>query len=283
MEMRRWRGGARSLWVTFMVLCAAVNAIPLAYDEDHGELVKLIDEAVDSGQAWVPGTPVPQAKTLGATQGANPYTFAGTLQHVANRFCVERVQKEGKGNLFCKELVALQKQWIVSESTGEVHKFNGYLGSLTGHYCPDAAATKDGRCLVLSLLTKAVPADLKWNADRKRYLQLTKDVAKHYCKVHGEAELFCPLVRGLKKHYFQAVNVQDSTKYEKYLKSLQKHYCVGAQTHKPDERCNIFPLLQKGLPSMDKKLLELNHGKVIESKHATPGDPPGDTVPIDVP
>jgi len=221
------------------------------------------------------------------TEAGKKYTYAGTLQHVANRFCTEREKKEGRGEVFCNELVALQHTWVDGEAMGTLHKYTELIGTMQGHYCPNSkAATRNAKCLVLTLLTKAIPANLKWNAERKRYLQLMEDIGAHYCKVHGDHHLFCPLMKSLKKHFFDAVAVQDSTQFKKYVESLNEHYCAKGQeiNHPADERCNIYPLLLQALPAMGA---DTTDGKVLENggagQHATPGDPPGNVPAVDEP
>ena len=88
------------------------------------------------------------------------------LQHVANRFCTEYTKpvsatppcitpacaadsplglQVGIGPTYCSELVLLQQKWIEADNSGERDAFMTYLGQLTGHYCPDAAATETSR------------------------------------------------------------------------------------------------------------------------------------------
>jgi len=239
-----------------------------ANDEDAK--VKPLEETTDLPDGKTEGDDEKKPKTAGL---GKVYTYAGTLQHVTNRFCTEREHKHGSGQIFCNELIAMQHSWIDAESKGTTQKYTRFLGYLMGHYCPDMDATRDARCLVLSLLTKSIPTDLKWNPDRKRYLQLTVDLGKHYCKVHGPKELFCPLIKALRNHYFHAVVNQDETSYMSYVKSLQDHYCVGEVNHPADERCNIFPLLMQALPKMMTSAqidAMIPHAKVLEDKHATP-------------
>jgi len=235
---------------------------------DYGEIIALVDE------------------TTGAELGsqAGKLTYAGTLQHVANRFCTEREKKKGTGAVFCGELVALQHSWVDGEAMGTLHKYIQVLGMMQGHYCPDSKSTENAKCLVLSLLSKAIPVNLKWNVDTKRYLQMVEDVGKHYCKVHGEEALFCPLMKSLKKHFFEGVVTQDSSGFKKYVESLHAHYCAKGQSHNhpADERCNIFPLLLQALPVMNAAT---EQGKVLENggagQHVTPGDPPGNVPAVD--
>merc|ERR1711871_447575 len=116
-----------------------------------------------------------------AAGGNGPFTFAGTLQHVANRFCTEFVHKDSQAPVFCEELVWLQHKWIDADTSGDKEGFTKAMGQLQGHWCPDAAATASARCLVLQLLSKAVPTTLKWSLEKKGYYQMTKDVSRHFC------------------------------------------------------------------------------------------------------
>lgn len=210
------------------------------------------------------------------TEAKGPFTFAGTLQHVANRFCTEYTKPVGIGPTYCSELVLLQQKWIEADNSGERDAFMTYLGQLTGHYCPDAAATETSRCLVLQLLTKAVPATLKWNAEKKGYYQMTRDVATHYCKKLGKQQLFCPLLKALSKHFFDAVNTGDSKKYKKYIADLETHYCEGSVRNKPDQRCSILPLMKSAVPD-----LELVIQPADPSRHHTPAGTNGNVPAVD--
>lgn len=259
----------------------------------HGDILNLLQtnvgkeaiagagkEEADDEEEGAKVEPLPEGTKEGAGQNtvahAKVYTYAGTLQHVTNRFCTEREHKHGSGQIFCNELQAMQHSWIDAEALGNTQKYSKFVGFLMGHYCPDMDATRDARCLVLSLLTKGIPNDLKWNPDKKRYLQLTADLGKHYCKVHGDKKLFCPLVKALRDHYFKAVTLNDNTRYLAYVKSLQKHYCTGDVEHAPDERCSIFPLLLQALPEAASAELvahaAVEHGKVLENRHVTAND-----------
>lgn len=250
---------------------AGCGALPQLGDEpsEYG-VVTLVEEAVGDMEA---------SGEQAAEQDVK-LTYAGTLQHVVNRFCTERVKK--KGAIFCDEMVALQNSWVDAEGQGTMDSFTKLLGMMQAHYCPKRTSTDDARCLVLTLLEKGIPVSLKWNANRKRYLQLTKDIAAHYCKMHGENALFCPLMKALKTHYFNAVVRHDGTRFVKYVTSLKQHYCdsEARMGHPADERCNIFPLLLHAMPGMGKQSID---GKVLSNtgKHATPGDPPGNVPAVD--
>lgn len=264
------------LALALALLAAAVGSIPVE-DPAHGDLVSLVELAdVATGS--------PQQLDVGAGKEEGPgaakrFTFAGTLQHVTNRFCTEREKKYGNGAIFCNELIGLQHKWVDATALGKMSAFTRLLGVMSGHFCPTKKATEDARCLVLSLLTKAVPAGLRWNADRKRYLQMTKDVGKHYCSKYGDSDLFCPLVRALKNHYFNAVMTQNDEKYVAYVHKLSDHYCVGPEIrHTADERCNIFPLLLKAVPAMDGKTID---GEVLEDRHTSTKVNGGDVPAVD--
>lgn len=239
-----------------------------------GDLIQLIDLA-DKTTGAPPQAEAPKGEK---DAPAKPqYTFAGTLQHVANRFCTERSKAYGNGAIFCNELVALQHKWIDASQLGEIKPFTQLLGTMTGHFCPTKEATGDARCLVLSLLTRAVPTELNWNADRKRYLQMTKDVAAHYCDKHGENDLVCPLMRALNTHYYHAVMTKEADKYVEFVQKMNKHYCSnGPETHPADDRCSILPLLLKAMPEMSEKSPD---GEVLVDRHALPNS--GDVPPID--
>jgi len=211
-----------------------------------------------------------------AKGGDGPFTFQGTLQHVVNRFCTEYTKQVGEGPTYCSELVLLQHKWIQADATGEKEPFTKYLGALAGHYCPDHKATETSRCLVLQLLGKAVPATLKWNAEKKGYYQMTIDVASHFCKKLGKEELFCPLLKALSKHFFTAVNTGDGVKYTKYVQDLEDHYCKGAVRHSPDQRCSILPLMHTSIPSLELQLQPAN-----PSRHHMPAGTNGNVPAVD--
>lgn len=190
-------------------------------------------------------------------------TFAGTMERVVSRFCTERLPGKEMGDVFCNELIALQSGWVNAEAKGTMGGFTKLMGMMQGHYCPQkTSAEEDAKCMVVTLLREGIPINLKWNSERKRYLQLTKDVGKHFCKLHGENALFCPLMKALRMHFFHAVTRQDSSSFKTYLTKLNAHYCTeGKDTRHPaDERCSMFPLLLHALPEMtpddDKMVLE---------------------------
>jgi len=254
---------------------ALAEALPVENRaRDHqGELMALVDLADQATGPQAENNPEDAEEAAAAAgESGNPdlLSFAGTLQHVANRFCTERERKYGNGAIFCNELVGLQHKWIDASSLGNIEPFTRLLGVMSGHFCPTQKATEDSRCLVLSLLTRAVPADLKWNADRKRYLQMTKDLGSHYCQLHGteDDKLVCPLMQALHSHYFDAVMTRDDSKYVAYVNKLNDHYCKGEElNHGEDARCNIFPLVLQALPALPAKDL---HEKVHENRHAHP-------------
>merc|ERR1711871_119556 len=215
------------------------------------------------------------------------YTYADTLQHVANRFCTERRKRRGKGAVFCREIIGMQSTWIQAEKTGDIERYSGLLGMMRGHYCPTEKHINEARCLIMTLLGKGIPTNLRWNPERKRYLQLTSDVADHYCTIHGEGDMFCPLMKGLKKHFYEAVLYREAKGYVKYIKNLQNHYCSPRNEveHPADERCNILPLLLKGLPELKGTPEDSVQGQVLANggvgMHAMPGIPEGNVPAID--
>jgi len=284
-----------SLLVLVVVVCSGLPTLDEAPElGDVSEIVNFIQESMDSYSEMAPDVAQDAKDDVvtsvdeddSAAKNPKTYTYAGTLQHVANRMCSERTKKKGAGGLFCQELIALQKTWVSAEARGDLHSYTGYLGQLKGHYCPDSKSTQKAKCLITTMLVKAVPAQLRWNADRKRYLQLTKDVATHYCAVHGEHRLFCPLMKSLQKHFFEAVMTTDADKYSHLVKHMKEHYCDGpdAIEHPADERCSIFPLLLKAIPTIDKSEVN-NDAKVLENggvgAHNTPGTPAANVPGVD--
>lgn len=250
-----------------LVLCASAAALPA--QETQGSELGPLDDGIT---ALVDETGL--ASRAGLPDG--PFSFQGTLQHVANRFCTEFTSTEASGQVYCDELVLLQHKWIDADTTGDKTEFTKFLGQLTGHHCPDAKASETAKCLVLQLLSKAVPATLKWSSERKIYYQMTKDVASHYCKKLGKMNIFCPLLNALPKHFFRAVMDSDTTKYNDYVVRLQDHFCKGIARHDEDQRCSVLPLLLQSLP----EVVDMQTG-VDPSRHHTPSGTGGDVPAVD--
>jgi len=213
-----------------------------------------------------------------AAGGNGPYTFGGTLQHVANRFCTEFVKKSGTGPVFCEELVLLQHKWIDADTTGQKDGFTKVMGGLIGHYCPDVESTETARCLVLQLLSKAVPATLKWSLEKKSYYQMTKDVASHYCKKLGPNDVFCPLMEAVPKHFFHAVMAGKDTDFKSYMGKLNAHYCNGPALHVADKRCTIFQLMEASLPNI---IPGTGNAMDDDNRHAEPKGTGGNVPSLD--
>merc|ERR1711871_89873 len=211
-------------------------------------------------------------------RGNGPYTFGGTLQHVANRFCTEFVKKSGTGPVFCQELVLLQHKWIDADTTGQKDGFTKVMGGLIGHYCPDVESTETARCLVLQLLSKAVPATLKWSLEKKSYYQMTKDVASHYCKKLGPNDVFCPLMEAVPKHFFHAVMAGKDTDFKSYMGKLNAHYCNGPALHVADKRCTIFQLMEASLPNI---IPGTGNAMDDDNRHAEPKGTGGNVPSLD--
>merc|ERR1712072_661415 len=176
--------------------------------------------------------------------------YRDTLQHISDKYCSSFKHKVGQGAVFCSQMESLQYKWAEAEELGETTGFMALLGSVQGHYCADKEAQAWSRCKVFKLMVAAAPVKMKWSPERKKFLQLNKDVSKHYCKIHGEKDIFCPLTKGLAQHYYEAVNAKDTKKYTSFTNSLKKHYCSKkAMAHPADDRCSIFALLKKGTPA----------------------------------
>ena len=201
-----------------------------------------------------------------------------SLQHVANRFCTEFVKKSGTGPVFCEELVLLQHKWIDADTTGQKDGFTKVMGGLIGHYCPDAESTETARCLVLQLLSKAVPATLKWSLEKKSYYQMTKDVASHYCKKLGPNDVFCPLMEAVPKHFFHAVMAGKDTDFKSYMGKLNAHYCNGPALHVADKRCTIFQLMEASLPNI---IPGTGNAMDDDNRHAEPKGTGGNVPSLD--
>jgi hypothetical protein len=170
---------------------------------------------------------------------------------MADKYCTEYRKPLGKGPIFCSMMAALQEKWADAEALGDTKAYMKYLGAITGHWCGTAYRKETYRCRALMKMEKAVPTKLKWSPARKRFLQLTKDVAKHYCKQHGHKDVFCPLLGGLAEHYFEAVNNRNAAKFKKFVSHMHKAYCTGNKSGKgypTDGRCSIFPYLERAVP-----------------------------------
>jgi len=225
--------------VALLVLCGLAGAMALGGEEG---VTSLDEEGVVAHSGMAADV---EAKV---GQGLR---YRDVLQHIADKYCTYYKHKVGDGAIFCQEMVGLQEKWAQAEELGETHHYMKMLGAINGHMCATKLQKEWDHCKVFNLMIKAVPVRMKWSPERKKFLQLNKDIAKHYCKQHGEADIFCPLTRALAPHYFDAVNDKKAVKYTAYIKGLQKHYCAkkGAAKHPFDERCSIFPLLHKGLPA----------------------------------
>jgi len=215
----------------------------------HGEpSVELLDDValIQLGNAEEIGTSVTDEN-----QGAISLRleYENTLTAMTNKYCTEYPEKVGSYQIFCEMLTGLQDKWADAEAKGNTNEYMMTLGQMTGHFCGHPDEKDSDRCKTLALMQKAVPTELKWSTQRKRYLQLTKDVAKHYCQTHGAGDLFCRLTQGLAPHYFKAVSESNALTYKMFAENMQKHYCNNKiSRHPQDDRCAIFPLLLQALP-----------------------------------
>merc|ERR1711871_797342 len=245
------------------LLVGAVRAIPSALDiapefegSDYGRTIELIDEAVREYDEQSPDVEE-LSKELQPSKTSTKPTKAeeSELKKMSKRDGIPKKKLEAD--------LANAK-----EATTEKH-------------------INEARCLIMTLLGKGIPTNLRWNPERKRYLQLTSDVADHYCTIHGEGDMFCPLMKGLKKHFYEAVLYREAKGYVKYIKNLQNHYCSPRNEveHPADERCNILPLLLKGLPELKGTPEDSVQGQVLANggvgMHAMPGIPEGNVPAID--
>jgi len=176
--------------------------------------------------------------------------YADTLQSFSDKYCSTYKKKVGDGAIFCKMLVSLQDKWADAQELGETKNYMELLGTVTGHYCADKTDKSKTRCKIFKLMTSAVPTQMRWSPERKKYLKMTKDVSHHYCKKHGEKDIFCPLTKALAVHYHDAVNESEGKMYTGYLDKLSGHFCQKKVSEFHDDRCFIFPLLKKALPQM---------------------------------
>jgi len=175
--------------------------------------------------------------------------YEHALEEMANKYCVEYNSKVGAGMVLCKEIQGLQMSWAEADAKGDTTQYMKVLGSYVGHFCGTPTLNDQDTCKVFKYMRDAVPTELKWSGARKRYLQMTKDVSKHFCSAHGDNDLFCALSKGLQHHYFDAVNERKRSSFLKFVENLDTHYCkTKIPRHPADGRCSIFPLLQKSLP-----------------------------------
>jgi len=177
--------------------------------------------------------------------------YENTLQAVSTRFCSQFDGPEGESKVLCSTLQGLEEKWIDADARGDTAEYMKMIGAVAGHYCATERERVSPRCEILKLLMTSAPTTLRWTPDREQYLQLTHDVAEHYCNLHREDALFCGLAKGLKGQYYESVTYEEPKKYKDYLDNLAHHYCVGEhveEIHARDDRCLLFPLLQRGIP-----------------------------------